>query len=116
MYSTINRGYGTKSGKIYRTEDTPLEPISKYGVDKVPAELELLNGPNVITLRLATGFGFSFRIRMGLLSTTSPGASSTTVTWSFSRNTSSATTSISATWPAASPIASTTPRPWWVGP
>lgn len=67
IYPTTNSGYGTKSGDVYCTEDTPLEPISKYGVDKVQAELELLQSQNVITLRLATVFGFSPRMRLDLL-------------------------------------------------
>src|SRR5207302_6884281 len=49
------------------TEDTPLEPISIYGRTKVQAELELLARPNVITLRLATIFGASPRMRIDLL-------------------------------------------------
>ncbi len=67
IYPTTNSGYGTKSGDVYCTEETPLEPISKYGVDKVVAEQELLQSPNVITLRLATVFGFSPRMRVDLL-------------------------------------------------
>ena len=47
--------------------ETPLEPISVYGQTKVQAELELLETPNVITLRLATVFGMSPRMRLDLL-------------------------------------------------
>jgi nucleoside-diphosphate-sugar epimerase len=67
IYPTTNSGYGTKSGDVYCTEDTPLEPISKYGIDKVQAEQALLETENVITLRLATVFGFSPRMRRDLL-------------------------------------------------
>jgi len=67
VYPNTNSGYGTKSGDAYCTEDTPLEPISFYGQTKVQAELELLNSPNVITLRLATVFGMSPRMRLDLL-------------------------------------------------
>lgn len=67
VYPTTNSGYGTKSGDVYCTEDTPLEPISLYGRDKVAAEAELLGSPNVITLRLATVFGISPRMRLDLL-------------------------------------------------
>ncbi len=67
IYPTTNSGYGTKSGEVYCTEDTALEPISKYGVDKVQAEREILESPNSITLRLATVFGFSPRMRLDLL-------------------------------------------------
>ena len=62
-----NSGYGTKSGDVFCTEDTPLEPISIYGRTKVQAEAELLNSENTITLRLATVFGMSPRMRLDLL-------------------------------------------------
>jgi nucleoside-diphosphate-sugar epimerase len=67
IYPTTNSGYGTKSGETYCTEETPLEPISLYGQTKVQAELELLETPNVITLRLATVFGMAPRMRLDLL-------------------------------------------------
>ena len=67
VYPTTNSGYGTQSGAIFCTEETPLEPISKYGHDKVRAEQALLTTENVITLRLATVFGFSPRMRRDLL-------------------------------------------------
>jgi nucleoside-diphosphate-sugar epimerase len=67
VYPTTNSGYGTKSGEVCCTEDTPLEPISVYGRLKVEAEKELLDSPNTITLRLATVFGMSPRMRIDLL-------------------------------------------------
>jgi nucleoside-diphosphate-sugar epimerase len=67
IYPTTNSGYGTQSGEVYCTEETPLEPISKYGLDKVASEADILGSPNTITLRLATVFGFSPRMRMDLL-------------------------------------------------
>ncbi len=67
VYPTTNSGYGTKSGNIFCTEETPLEPISLYGETKVQAEKELLDSPNTITLRLATVFGMSPRMRLDLL-------------------------------------------------
>lgn len=67
VYPNTNSGYGTKSGDAYCTEETPLDPISLYGQTKVQAELELLNSPNAITLRLATVFGVSPRMRLDLL-------------------------------------------------
>ncbi len=67
VYPTTNSGYGTKSGAQFCTEDTPLEPISIYGRTKVDAESEVLNSPNSITLRLATVFGMSPRMRIDLL-------------------------------------------------
>jgi len=67
VYPTTNSGYGTKSGDVFCTEDTPLEPISLYGQTKSDAEAELLSSENVITLRLATVFGASPRMRLDLL-------------------------------------------------
>ncbi|MEK6320312.1 MAG: NAD(P)-dependent oxidoreductase [Acidobacteriota bacterium] len=67
VYPTTNSGYGTKSGDVYCDENTPLEPISVYGQTKVQAEMELLELPNTITLRLATVFGLSSRMRLDLL-------------------------------------------------
>ncbi len=67
IYPTTNSGYGTKSGDVFCTEDTPLDPISLYGQTKVQAESELLQTPNTITLRLATVFGVSPRMRLDLL-------------------------------------------------
>ena len=67
IYPTTNSGYGTKSGDVYCDENTPLEPISVYGQTKVQAEMELLETPNTITLRLATVFGVSPRMRLDLL-------------------------------------------------
>lgn len=67
IYPTTNSGYGTKTSNVFCTEETPLEPISLYGRTKSDAEAELLNSPNTITLRLATVFGLSPRMRLDLL-------------------------------------------------
>jgi nucleoside-diphosphate-sugar epimerase len=67
VYPTTNSGYGTQSGDRYCTEDTPLEPISLYGQTKCQAEEVLLETANAITLRLATVFGMSPRMRLDLL-------------------------------------------------
>jgi nucleoside-diphosphate-sugar epimerase len=67
VYPTTNSGYGTKTGDVFCTEETPLEPISLYGQTKTQAEQELLQSANVVTLRLATVFGMSPRMRLDLL-------------------------------------------------
>jgi nucleoside-diphosphate-sugar epimerase len=67
VYPTTNSGYGTRGGEIHCTEDTPLEPISLYGQTKVQAESDILQQPNTLTLRLATVFGMSPRMRLDLL-------------------------------------------------
>lgn len=68
VFPTTNSGYGTTTGEVYCTEETPLTPISEYGITKSNAEAELLNsGKPVITLRLATVFGLSPRTRTDLL-------------------------------------------------
>jgi nucleoside-diphosphate-sugar epimerase len=67
IYPNTNSGYGAQSGDVYCTEETPLEPISLYGQTKTEAERELLQSANTITLRLATVFGTSARMRIDLL-------------------------------------------------
>lgn len=67
VFPNTNSGYGTKSGDIFCTEDSPLEPITFYGQTKVEAEKLLLDSPNTIVLRLATVFGMSPRMRLDLL-------------------------------------------------
>jgi nucleoside-diphosphate-sugar epimerase len=67
VYPNTNSGYGTGAGTEFCTEETPLNPISLYGTTKCQAELELLQTPNVVTLRLATVFGASPRMRVDLL-------------------------------------------------
>jgi len=67
IYPNTNSGYGTQSNEIHCTEDTPLEPISVYGQSKLKAEIELLDHPDTISLRLATVFGCSPRMRLDLL-------------------------------------------------
>ena len=67
VYPNTNSGYGVGSGEDVCTEETPLNPISLYGRTKVQAEQLVLDGPNSITLRLATVFGASPRMRLDLL-------------------------------------------------
>lgn len=67
IFPTTNSGYGIGQEGIYCNEDTPLCPISLYGKLKVDIEHEILKSKNSITLRLATVFGISPRMRLDLL-------------------------------------------------
>src|SRR3989338_8250730 len=67
IYPTTNSGYGVGQSGIYCDEKTPLRPISLYGKLKVEAEQAVLDSGNSITLRLATVFGVSPRMRLDLL-------------------------------------------------
>ncbi|MFC2040664.1 NAD-dependent epimerase/dehydratase family protein [Chloroflexota bacterium] len=67
IYPTTNSGYGIGQTGVYCTEETPLNPISLYGTLKVEAEKSILEDGNSITLRLATVFGISPRMRLDLL-------------------------------------------------
>lgn len=62
-----NSGYGVGQEGIYCTEETPMKPISLYGKLKVELENRLLEKGNAVSLRLATVFGTSPRMRMDLL-------------------------------------------------
>lgn len=67
IFPTTNSGYGVGQSGAYCTEETPLKPISLYGRLKVQLESELLHRENCMTLRLATVFGASPRMRIDLL-------------------------------------------------
>lgn len=64
---TTNSGYGIGQKGVHCTEETPLNPISLYGRAKMEAEKILLDRGNAISLRLATVFGASARMRIDLL-------------------------------------------------
>jgi nucleoside-diphosphate-sugar epimerase len=61
---TTNSAYGTGT---YCTEESALNPISRYAIDKVEVEKRLLDHSNTISYRLATVFGMSPRMRIDLL-------------------------------------------------
>tara|TARA_A100001035_G_C27744132_1_gene483105 strand:- start:28 stop:966 length:939 start_codon:yes stop_codon:yes gene_type:complete len=67
IYTTTNSGYGIGLKGKFCDENTPLSPISLYGQTKVDAEKEILKYKNSISLRLATVFGYSYRMRTDLL-------------------------------------------------
>ena len=64
---TTNSAYGSGDDNNFCTEDSKLNPISKYAIDKVEVEKKLLNQGNAISFRLATVFGMSPRMRLDLL-------------------------------------------------
>jgi len=66
IYPTTNSGYGI-GGEEYCTEKSELKPISLYGKWKCEAERLILNRGNAISLRLATAFGVSPRMRLDLM-------------------------------------------------
>ncbi len=67
LFPNTNSGYGIGQEGIFCTEETPLNPVSLYGQLKVEAEREILSRTNAISLRLATVFGVSPRMRLDLL-------------------------------------------------
>ena len=67
IYPTTNSGYGIGEKGKFCTEESPLRPISLYGVTKVEAEKAVLDAGNSLTFRLATVFGMSPRMRIDLL-------------------------------------------------
>jgi nucleoside-diphosphate-sugar epimerase len=62
-----NSGYGVGEKDKFCTEESPLSPISLYGRTKVDAEKAILDAGNSVSLRLATVFGVSARMRVDLL-------------------------------------------------
>jgi len=67
LFPNTNSGYGIGKDNIFCTETTPLNPISLYGKTKMEAENLILERGNSISLRLATVFGVSPRMRLDLL-------------------------------------------------
>lgn len=67
LMPTTNSAYGSGADGNFCSETSPLKPISKYAIDKVAVERELMQHPNAISFRLATVFGMSPRMRIDLL-------------------------------------------------
>ncbi len=67
LMPTTNSAYGSGDENNFCTEESPLNPISKYAIDKVEIEKVLMQHPNAISFRLATVFGMSPRMRIDLL-------------------------------------------------
>lgn len=64
---TTNSAYGQGQEGNFCDEETPLNPLSLYAKDKVEVEKALMENKNVTSLRLATVFGVSPRMRLDLL-------------------------------------------------
>ncbi len=62
-----NSGYGVGEKGKFCTEETPMRPISLYGIHKVEVEQALMERGNAISFRLATVFGMAPRMRLDLL-------------------------------------------------
>jgi nucleoside-diphosphate-sugar epimerase len=67
LMPTTNSAYGTGDANNFCTEESPLRPISRYAIEKVAVEYELMQRENAISFRLATVFGMSPRMRTDLL-------------------------------------------------
>ena len=67
IYLTTNSGYGRGKKNQFCDEQSPLNPISLYGRTKVQAEKIVMNFKNAVCFRLATVFGYSYRMRTDLL-------------------------------------------------
>lgn len=67
IYPCTNSGYGVGQAGIFCDENTPLNPITLYGIVKVEAEKALLDSGHCVTFRFATVFGMSPRMRLDLL-------------------------------------------------
>lgn len=67
LYPNTNSGYGIGEKTEFCTEESPLNPISLYGISKVESERILLSETSAISFRLATVFGPSSKMRIDLL-------------------------------------------------
>lgn len=67
IFPTTNSGYGIGEKGKFCTEETELKPISSYGKQKVQLEKIYRSNTTSISLRLATVFGPSPRMRTDLL-------------------------------------------------
>ena len=65
IYGSTGSNYGAVEDVC--TEETPLNPLSLYGVTKTLAEKMIMENRNAIAWRFATAFGVSPRLRLDLL-------------------------------------------------
>ena len=67
IFLMSNSGYGVGEKNKFCDEDSPLKPISLYGRTKCDAEKEVIKSKNYISFRLATVFGYSYRMRTDVM-------------------------------------------------
>ena len=67
IFLMSNSGYGVGEKNKFCTEESPLNPISLYGKTKCDAEKEVIKAKNYVCFRLATVFGFSYRMRSDVM-------------------------------------------------
>jgi nucleoside-diphosphate-sugar epimerase len=65
IYASTGSNYGSVDSIC--TEETPLNPLSLYGVTKTIAEQMMLDTKQAVVFRFATAFGISPRLRLDLL-------------------------------------------------
>lgn len=65
LFGSTGSNYGAVEDLC--TEDTPLNPLTAYGVTKTEAEKLVMDRPNSTAFRFATAFGVSPRLRLDLL-------------------------------------------------
>ena len=67
IFLMSNSGYGVGEKNQFCSEESPLKPISLYGRTKCDAEKEVIKAKNYVCFRLATVFGFSYRMRSDVM-------------------------------------------------
>ena len=67
IFLMSNSGYGVGEKNKFCDENSPLNPISLYGRTKCDAEDEVIKSKNYVCFRLATVFGYSYRMRTDVM-------------------------------------------------
>lgn len=67
LMPTTNSAYGQGDKDNFCDENSPLNPLSQYAIEKVEVEKIIMSRKNSISFRLATVFGMSPRMRLDLL-------------------------------------------------